>query len=130
MQLSLDQLDNCGFTPLHIAIMNGNVDTIRVCVEKGVNRCLKTEGIPYSIFLLQVAASTTLYQENLLEVLRMLILPEKEETLKDRLGRSIAHVASTYNMVDVLDGILKDIPSLVEAVDIEGNSILLSACKS
>ena len=110
--------------------MKGNVDTIRVCVEKGANRCLKTEGIPYSIFLLQVAASTMLYPENLLEVLQMLILPEKEETMKDRLGRTVAHVAATYNMVDVLDGILKDVPSLVETVDNDGNSILHSACKS
>lgn len=101
-----------------------------MCVEKGVNRCLKTEGIPYSIFLLQVAASTTLYQENCLEVLRMLVIPEKEETMKDRLGRTVAHVAATYNMVDVLDGILKDVPSFVEAVDNEGDSILHSACKS
>ena len=50
--------------------------------------------------------------------------------MKDRLGRTVAHVAATYNMVDVLDGILKDVPSFVEAVDNEGDSILHSACKS
>ena len=110
--------------------MRGNVNTIRVCVEKGVNRSLQTEGIPYSIFLLHVAASTTLYQENLLDVLRMLVVPEKQETLKDRLGRTIAHVAASFNMVDTLEGILKEYPSLAEAVDCEGNSVLHAACRA
>ena len=110
--------------------MRGNVNTIRVCVEKGVNRSLQTEGIPYSIFLLHVAASTTLYQENLLDVLRMLAVPEKQETLKDRLGRTIAHVAASFNMVGTLEGILKEYPSLVEAVDCESNSVLHAACRA
>ena len=130
MNLSLDQEDNYGFTPLHIAIMKGNIDTIRVCVENGVKLELKTEGIPYSIFLLLFAAVSNVFEHNLYDVLKMLVIPEKMETMKDRLGRTIAHVAAYYNMVDVLDKILGDFPMLVEAVDNEGNSLLHSACKS
>ena len=106
------------------------MNTIRVCVENGAKLELKTEGIPYSIFLLLFAAVSNVFEDNLYEVLKMLVIPEKMETMKDRLGRTIAHVAAYYNMVDVLDKILGDFPMLVEAVDNEGNSLLHSACKS
>lgn len=130
MTLSLDQEDNYGFTPLHIAIMRGNVNTIRVCIENGVKLSLKTEGVPYSIFLLLIAASTTHFQDNLYEVLKMLIIPENMDTMKDRLGRTIAHIAASYNRVDVLENILNDFPMLCEMVDGEGNSLLHAACKT
>lgn len=130
VSLSLDQEDNYGFTPLHIAIMRGNINTIRVCIDNGVKLSLKTEGVPYSIFLMLIAASTKHYQENLYEVLKMLILPDNMDTMKDRLGRTIAHIAATYNWVSVLECILQDYPSLLEMVDNEGNSILHVACKT
>lgn len=129
MQLSLDQEDNLGFTPLHIAIMRGNLDTIRVCLENEVKLTLKTEGIPYSIFLLLVAATKNVFEENLLDVLKMLVIQDNMETMKDRLGRTIAHIAATYNMTQILGPILEEWPSLLEAVDNEGNSILFSACR-
>lgn len=110
--------------------MRGNVNTIRVCIDNGVKLSLKTEGVPYSIFLMLIAASTKHYKENLYEVLKMLILPDNVDTMKDRLGRTIAHIAATYNWVDVLESILQDYPSLLEMVDNEGNSILHAACKT
>ena len=128
--LSLDQEDNYGFTPLHIAIMRGNINTIRVCIEHGVKLTLKTEGIPYSIFLLLVAASTTHFQDNLYEVLKMLVIPNNIETMKDRLGRTIAHIAATYNRTDILEAILNDYPNLTEMVDGEGNTLLHAACRT
>lgn len=110
--------------------MRGNINTIRVCIDNGVKLSLKTEGVPYSIFLMLIAASTKHYQENLYEVLKMLILPDNMDTMKDRLGRTIAHIAATYNWVSVLECILQDYPSLLEMVDNEGNSILHAACKT
>lgn len=110
--------------------MRGNIDTIRVCIENGVKLTCQTEGIPYSIFLLLVASSTNHFQDNLYEVLKMLILPDHMETMKDRLGCTIAHVAAEHNQVEIVEKILADYPTLAEMVDNEGNSILHSACKS
>ena len=130
MVLSLDQEDSLGYTPLHLAILSGSIDTIRVCVENGVNLESRTEGIPYSIFLLNVEAVRSLYNDKLWEVLQMLVIPEKASTYKDRLDCTIAHVAASYNMVSVLEPILSTYPSLVDMVDLEKNSILFSACRT
>ena len=128
--LSLDQEDNLGYTPLHLAILSGSIDTIRVCVDNGVNLELRTEGIPYSIFLLHVEASKSLYQDKLWEVLQLLVIPEKVNTYKDRLDRTIAHIAASFNMVSVLEHILSTYPTLVDMVDLEKNSILFAACRT
>ena len=109
--------------------MRGNLDTIRICLENEVKLTLKTEGIPYSIFLLLVAATRNVFEENLFDVLKMLVIPDNIETMKDRLGRTIAHISASYNMIQILGPILEEWPSLLESVDNEGNSILLSACK-
>lgn len=130
MVLSLDQEDSLGYTPLHLAILSGSIDTIRVCVENGVNLESRTEGIPYSIFLLNVEAVKNLYNDKLWEVLQMLVIPEKASTYKDRLDCTIAHVAASYNMVSVLESVLSTYPSLVDMVDLEKNSILFSACRT
>ena len=110
--------------------MKGSVDTIRLCIENRVNLGMKTEGIPYSIFLLTLEAATNLYQDTLYDVLKMLVIPENIETMKDRLGQTIAHVAASFNMTSLLNSILRDFPALAEMVDLEGNSILFSACRS
>lgn len=86
--------------------------------------------MPYSIFLLHVAAVRNVFAENLFEVLQMLVIPDNLETMTDRLGRSVAHVASSYNMVSMVSSILQQYPSLAESVDSEGNSILHAACKA
>ena len=109
--------------------MRGNLDTIRVCLENEVKLTLKTEGIPYSIFLLLVAATKNVFEDNLFEVLKMLVIPDNMETMKDRLGRTIAHISASYNMIQILGPILEEWPALLESVDGDGNSILLSACK-
>ena len=128
--MSLDQEDSLGYTPLHLAILSGSIDTIRVCVENGVNLELRMEGIPYSIFLLNVEASKNLYQDKLWEVLQLLVIPDKASTYKDRLDRTIAHIAASFNMVALLEHILQSYPSLVDMVDLEKNSILFSACRT
>ena len=109
--------------------MRGNLDTIRVCLENEVKLTLKTEGIPYSIFLLLVAATKNVFEDNLFDVLKMLVIPDNMETMKDRLGRTIAHISASYNMIQILGPILEEWPALLESVDGDGNSILLSACK-
>ena len=110
--------------------MNGNLETIKVCLENGVKLTLKTEGIPYSIFLLLVASSKNVFNDNLYEVLKQLVVVGNMDTMTDRLGRTVAHVAASYNMLNVLSPLLEDFPELVEKVDKEGNSILHYACKS
>lgn len=102
---------------------------MRVCLENGVKLTLKTEGIPYSIFLLLVSASKNVFSSNLYEVLKMLLVEDNTETMTDRLGRTVAHIAAAYNMVNVLTPLLEDFPILVEMVDKDKNSILHYASK-
>lgn len=90
--------------------MRGNLDTIRVCLENEVKLTLKTEGIPYSIFLLLVAATKNVFEDNLFDVLKMLVIPDNMETMKDRLGRTIAHISASYNMIQILGPILEEWP--------------------
>ena len=110
--------------------MRGDLDTLRVCLKYEAKRTLRTEGVPYSLFLLHGAAVRNVFAENLFEVLQMLVISDNLETMTDRLGRSIAHVASSYNMVSMVSSILQQYPSLAESIDSEGNSVLHAACRA
>eukprot|EP00238_Polyblepharides_amylifera_P000660 CAMPEP_0196572032 /NCGR_PEP_ID=MMETSP1081-20130531/2154_1 /TAXON_ID=36882 /ORGANISM="Pyramimonas amylifera, Strain CCMP720" /LENGTH=829 /DNA_ID=CAMNT_0041889213 /DNA_START=35 /DNA_END=2524 /DNA_ORIENTATION=+ len=96
-EVDVDKRDDDGLTPLHVALLNGQLDCLRLLLEAGAETLIRCEGSPG----LHIAVSMGIlpsFAQFSIEAVKALLASAPEVNILDDLGRSALHLCADFGL--------------------------------
>lgn len=114
--MDVNERDRDGYTPLHVALSNGQTECAKVLVEHGGETFVTLEGSN----ALHIAVSTAAiphFADASLEAVSMLIENDTDALTTDDYGKSALHLAAGAGLTQIVERLLKEYPDTVDPND-------------